>query len=561
MGAELRLGPMLRHVGETTATIWVETDAPCTVTVTAGPLVAHADTFTVHGHHFALCEVTGLSPGQTLEYRVLLDGASVWPVPDSTHPPSVLRALDPAAPQRLLFGSCRTPTDHSSASVPRYGVDMLRAYALRLAARRAEATAVEPTALLLIGDQVYADELQEPMRAYLSDRRARGRAVTPLPDGEVVSFEEYAELYRQAWSDPDIRWLLSTLPSLMLFDDHDIRDDWNTSGSWRRDIAENPWWRPRVTAGLGTYWIYQHLGNLSPTERAKDPMWRALPANRDGGAELDAFAWRAHSDPESYLWSHRHDFGRSRVLMADTRCGRDVADDRTRSIMGARGTRWLDEALTGDVDHLVVASTLPFLLPAGVHYLEAWNEAVCAGAWGERLRGAGEKLRRAMDLEHWPAFQRSFTAVSAAVLGIAAGRRGTPPASVLFLSGDVHFSYLARARGAGASGTAIAQLVSSPLCNRLPPMMRRTTWVAARTVTGLGCRMVARLAGVRSPALRWRLDEGPWYDNTLATLTLDGRAASVRWEHSPAVRSTLRRPLDPSPRPGVRVLAEHSLTP
>ena len=33
--AGLILGPLLRYVGETEATVWVETDAPCTVEVLA----------------------------------------------------------------------------------------------------------------------------------------------------------------------------------------------------------------------------------------------------------------------------------------------------------------------------------------------------------------------------------------------------------------------------------------------------------------------------------------------------------------------------------------------
>ncbi len=562
MGNGLRLGPILRHVTETTATVWVETEGPGTVTVTAGNRTASADTFSAHGHHYALCDLTGLVPGRAVEYRVSVDGVPVWPEEGSPYPPSLLRPLDHSAPQRLLFGSCRTPTDHGPAAVARYGTDMLRAYALRLAeARRGGGTAAEPTALLLIGDQVYADEIQQPMREYLAARRAGTPAEQHRPpDDEVVFFDEYAELYRQSWSDPDVRWLLSTVPTLMLFDDHDIRDDWNTSGSWRSDIAENPWWRPRITSGLGSYWVYQHAGNLSPEQRAADPVWRAL-RDGGGGAALDEFAWQAHREPDSYRWSHAHTFGGSRVLMVDTRCGRDVADDRARSMLGPVGERWLDESLTGDVDHLVVASTLPFLLPKGVHYLEAWNEAVCAGAWGGRLRGPGEKLRRQLDLEHWAAFQRSFTAVTEAVLEVADGRRGAPPASVLFLGGDVHFSYLARARARGrAAGTVIAQLVCSPICNWLPPAMRRMTWLAGRAVTGLGCRALAALAGVRTPALDWRLVGGPWYDNALATLVLDGRTAAVRWEHSPVVRTALRAAARSGLRPPVRELAAHRLT-
>ncbi|MFC7330446.1 alkaline phosphatase D family protein [Marinactinospora rubrisoli] len=550
MGARLRLGPVLRHAGETTATIWVETDAPCRVTVTAADRTAEAATFTVHGHHYAVCDITELAPGTVAPYTVSLDGEQVWPEPADGRPPSLLRTLDPAAAPRIVFGSCRTPAGHGPAEVRRFGVDMLRAYALRLAARRTDDAAPdEPTVLLLTGDQVYADELQPPMMDFLRERRRPTEGSEAPPADEVVFFDEYAELYRQAWSDPDIRWLLSTVPTLMLFDDHDIRDDWNSSGAWRREMAVRPWWRPRVTSGLGAYWVYQHVGNLSPAERAADPVHRAIaaaeseaadaPASPDsGGRALDDFAWRAHTDPASYRWSHRHDLGRTRVVMVDTRCGREVDDESRRSMLGGPGAAWLDEQLTGDVDHLVLACTIPFLLPGGVHHLEAWNEAVCAGAWGGWARGPAERLRQALDLEHWPAFQRSFRDVTAAVLEVAVGRRGTPPASVLLLGGDVHFSYLARARGRGAaastaSPTRIAQLVCSPIRNPLAPRLRAAMGLASKRLMSLACRVAARTAGVRGPALSWRVDDGLWFDNSLATLVLDGRTAEVTWEHAP----------------------------
>ncbi|MCW2568978.1 MAG: phosphodiesterase, partial [Mycobacterium sp.] len=72
--ASLLLGPVLRHIGERSATIWVETDAPCEVSI----LGATARTFTVRGHHYALVVVTGLEPGTSTEYGVHLDDAPVW---------------------------------------------------------------------------------------------------------------------------------------------------------------------------------------------------------------------------------------------------------------------------------------------------------------------------------------------------------------------------------------------------------------------------------------------------------------------------------------------------
>ena len=37
---------------------------------------------------------------------------------------------------------------------------------------------------------------------------------------------------------------------------------------------------------------------------------------------------------------------------------------------------WVRDRLRGDVDQLLVATSLPFLLTPGLHHLEAWDEAV-----------------------------------------------------------------------------------------------------------------------------------------------------------------------------------------
>ena len=100
---ELVLGPLLRYVAETEATIWVETDRACQV----GILDHQAQTFEVAGHHYALVVIGDLQPGQQYEYQVTLDGAVRWPEPGSDFPPSTLRTTDPDRPVRLAYGSCR----------------------------------------------------------------------------------------------------------------------------------------------------------------------------------------------------------------------------------------------------------------------------------------------------------------------------------------------------------------------------------------------------------------------------------------------------------------------
>ena len=52
----------------------------------------------------------------------------------------------------------------------------------------------------------------------------------------------------------------------MIFDDHDVNDDWNISWSWVQEMRAKPWWEARITGAFMAYWIYQHIGNLSPPE-------------------------------------------------------------------------------------------------------------------------------------------------------------------------------------------------------------------------------------------------------------------------------------------------------
>src|ERR1700759_1033355 len=87
----LVLGPLLRYVAETEATIWVETDRACQVEI----LGRQARTFEVAGHHYALVIMADLQPGTEYEYPVTLDGAVRWPEPGVEFPPSVLRTPDP----------------------------------------------------------------------------------------------------------------------------------------------------------------------------------------------------------------------------------------------------------------------------------------------------------------------------------------------------------------------------------------------------------------------------------------------------------------------------------
>src|SRR5713226_6566169 len=134
----LVLGPLLRYVGENEATIWVATDRACQVEI----LGHQVRTFEVAGHHYALVVIGGLRPGAEYEYQVALDGAVRWPEPDSEFPPSALRTVE-------------------------HGPDALVAYALDL---RKAPRETFPDLMLLIGDQVYADDPGPATRKLIEQR-------------------------------------------------------------------------------------------------------------------------------------------------------------------------------------------------------------------------------------------------------------------------------------------------------------------------------------------------------------------------------------------------------
>ncbi len=530
----LLLGPMLRYVDRTEATIWVETDAACEVEI----LGHAASTFEVEGHHYALVHMTHLQPATRYPYSVRLDGTQVWPPADSPYPPSTIHTFDENAPHRIAFGSCRVAMPHeppytlTHAQDEKHGfeIDALRALAFRM---RGQSEEDWPQALLMMGDQIYADEVAPAVRAFICARRDTSEP----PGEEIADFEEYTRLYRQSWSQPDIRWLLSTLPSAMIFDDHDVNDDWNISHSWVQEMRAKPWWRDRIVGGFMSYWIYQHMGNLSPKELHADALFQQVQQgaeNQDFGPRLREFAFRADREPDSYRWSFHRDFGDVRLLIVDSRAGRMLGRGR-RDMLDEAQWRWVESHLNGSFDHLLLGTSLPIFLGYGIHYLEAWNEAVCAGAWGSWFARQGERIRRKLDLEHWSAFHASFRRIVELIRSVANGERGRAPATITVLSGDVHHVYLAETRFAdAATQSAMYQAVCSPFRNPLGARNRRIMRAAWSGTVGAVAKGMARLAGVKPDHVRWQLcHDRPWFDNQIATLEFYGAEARIRFDYSP----------------------------
>jgi len=476
--------------------------------------------------------IEGLEAGRTYPYSVELNGVRVWPEPESKYPPSVIRTLGPDETLNLVFGSCRVTLPHEPPYTLRKDDDErgFEMDALTALVRRMTRSPVEewPHALLFLGDQIYADEVSKGALEYLRSRRDPNEP----PGEQVADFEEYCRLYWDAWSDPAVRWLLSTVPSAMIFDDHDLHDDWNTSEEWVRTMRRQSWWNERVVGGFMSYWIYQHIGNLSPEVLREDELYSQVHDVDDAADLLRTFAEHVDRTTEGKQWSYHRDIGGTRLVMMDSRAGRVLVNSERKMVDDGEWD-WIERYAVGDFDHLLLGTSLPVLLGHGMHHLEAWNEAVCAGAWGNHLARHGERMRQGLDLEHWAAFEDSFQRLTGLMRKVARGERGKAPATIVVLSGDVHHAYLARAqfrRGTGAK-SRVYQAVCSPFRNPLSANERRVIlggW--SRLARILGGRL-ARGAGVSPLDVDWRIQhERPWFDNQFATLELKGRRALLRIE-------------------------------
>src|SRR4029079_8918271 len=130
--------------------------------------------------HFALIVIEGVAVGEDHPYEVRLDGETVWPEAGSALPASTIRLLAPGGRRDIVSASGGITRRHEPPYVLRaeqdergQGIDALRTYALRVA--RAGGAAACPDMLLMLGDQIYADQPSPALKeAFAAPERPPG---------------------------------------------------------------------------------------------------------------------------------------------------------------------------------------------------------------------------------------------------------------------------------------------------------------------------------------------------------------------------------------------------
>jgi hypothetical protein len=413
--------------------------------------------------------------------------------PGHIRPGFVLPPKDPGK-LRILHGSCRKPHGDGEDALP-------RADALIREAIQSPTQALRPHQLFLTGDQIYADdvlpELLTHVRAFaqraigteeetqelqgFSNQLAPGNREVLVQtqaklsssscSSHLISLAEFYAMYLFAWSLepwpdgtppktlasfanglPAVRRALANIATYMIFDDHEVTDDWYLNGTWATSVLGAPLGRRILRNGLAAYAVFQHWGNDPDQFAANQPGGKvlALLDRWDGRGDATALerllpvpsngSLLASPAPTCVDWSWRWVGPSYEVIALDTRTKREFVGAKTSLL----STTHIEEAL----EHKDPSSRFTILISAapilGVRLLE----------WMQRM-AIHLSLGLKVDAESWsqgPSFQHLIP-------------RLLKHSPVLVLSGDVHFGFGSSLFDKKTPEIRIVNLVSSSLKN------------------------------------------------------------------------------------------------
>jgi len=278
--------------------------------------------------------------------------------------------------------------------------------------------------------------------------------------------EQAAELLRIKKTLPAVRRLMANVPIFMMFDDHEVTDDWNFDRGWHQRVYESALGRRIIGNALSAYAVFQAWGNdplgeFEPTQ----PGGQLVSALEDIGA-LDGTTYtdgnpayeRAHtlmrvapqSTPDGVTWDYGFERGNYRLIVLDTRTRRGITHEGQADLMPPSE---LDRQITARA-RTTKAVTL-VLSPAPV-IGHPFHERVI-GVYG------GNIDPKYIDKESWWNEDRP-EAFEGILDHLSQAQR------VIILSGDVHYGFTStmrywNQRPGREAQAAIVQLCSSALKN------------------------------------------------------------------------------------------------
>ena len=243
-----------------------------------------------------------------------------------------------------------------------------------------------------------------------------------------------------------VRRALAHIPSYMIFDDHDITDDWNLTRGWEEAAYGHPFSKRIIGNSLISYWLCQGWGN-APRKFA------ALNEQRDVFFTEKGIEQHKELVEQLLDWQQWH-YSLStspKVVVLDTRTQRWRSESRSSKPSGLMD--W--EALSELQQELINEPRVILVSPApiyGVKMIEAIQRVFTF--FGQPLM---------VDAENWMA----HSGTANVMLNIF--RHVKTPPEFIILSGDVHYSFVYDVTHRfQRSSSKIVQITCSGIKNEFP---------------------------------------------------------------------------------------------
>ncbi|SDQ56151.1 hypothetical protein SAMN04490186_0989 [Pseudomonas grimontii] len=281
------------------------------------------------------------------------------------------------------------------------------------------------------------------------------------PQPPVLSTDEQQRYHReQVQIDlfckglPGVARVFAHLSTLMIFDDHDITDDWNLSAQWEETAYGHPFSKRIIGNALLAYLLCQGWGNNPDAFDELVSQTRTLTAQAQAD-HLDASAQDELLEALLKFQQWHYVLPTTPALVVlDTRTRRWRSEFTLKQPSGLLDWEALSELQQELLDHpsAIIVSPAPIF---GVKLIETVQKIF---SW------CGHPLL--VDAENWMAHR------GAAQVILNIFRHSRTPGNYVVLSGDVHYSFvyevLIRHRNAGPR---IWQITSSGIKNEFPPRL------------------------------------------------------------------------------------------
>ncbi|MCR4539180.1 alkaline phosphatase family protein [Pseudomonas sp. 18.1.10] len=265
---------------------------------------------------------------------------------------------------------------------------------------------------------------------------------------------EHVQIERFREGLPGVARVFAHLSTLMIFDDHDITDDWNLSAQWEETAYGHPFSKRIIGNALLAYLLCQGWGNQPEVFGELLGQVHTLTARAQGN-HLDA---KQQDELLEALLKFQHWHyvlpTTPALVVLDTRTRRWRSEFNLTQPSGLLDWEALSELQQALLDHpsAIIVSPAPIF---GVKLIETIQKVF---SW------CGYPLL--VDAENWMAHR------GAAQVILNIFRHSRTPGNYVILSGDVHYSFvyevLIRHRNAGPE---IWQITSSGIKNEFPPRL------------------------------------------------------------------------------------------